>query len=253
MPDTWPAKSLGTTALSAYAACVSTRATQVVMGGCHSLMEVDGVLHGDPLEASALEGIRWKWDAVSHTARPDDGKTVVALESDGNGKGGSADNDDREKPTGSGNKKTEDKPGAKAEKKKKGGRRKTKPRGGGGSGKADSDERGAEKASGDGVSVEVWRRYAFSSQLQRMSVVAKVCGGSAALTDKEGVPEVSGGGQRQRRVSAIQGENAAAGRPARLPLPARCQRFLISTSETTCNTRTYVRHNVRNISMSAAP
>lgn len=194
-------------------------AIQVVVGGCHSLMDVDGVLHGDPLEASALEGIRWKWDAVSHTAHPDDGETVVALESGGGGggKGGCADDDDdRDKSTGGNNRKPEGKPGAKAEK-RKGGRRKTKARGG--SGNSGSDERGVEKASGDGVSVAVWRRYAFSSQLQRMSVVAEVYGGSAGLTDKEGVPEVSGGGQWQRRRGVCHSRRILrpAG-PARLPL-----------------------------------
>ncbi|CAN0223807.1 unnamed protein product, partial [Ectocarpus sp. 8 AP-2014] len=165
-------------------------AIQVVVGGCHSLMDVDGVLHGDPLEASALEGIRWRWDAVSHTARPDDGEPVVALESDGGGGGGKGgcadDDDDSEKSTDGNSRKPEGKPGAKVEI-KKGGRRKTKARGG--SRNAGSHERGVEKASGDGVSVAVWRRYAFSSQLQRMSVVAEVCGGSAGLADKEGVPE----------------------------------------------------------------
>ncbi|CAB1107624.1 unnamed protein product [Ectocarpus sp. CCAP 1310/34] len=162
-------------------------AAEAVVGGCHSLMDVDGVLHGDPLEASALEGIRWKWDALSHTARPDDGETAVSQRSDGGGgKGGCADDeDDRDKSTGGHRRKPEGKPGAKAE--KKGGRRKTKARGG--SGNSGSDERGVEKASGDGISVAVWRRYAFSSQLQRMSVVAEIYGGSAGLTNKEGVPE----------------------------------------------------------------
>ncbi|CAM9874653.1 unnamed protein product [Ectocarpus sp. 6 AP-2014] len=185
------AVSLGHSARSGGTAAGSERpglAAEVVVGGCHSLMDVDGVLHGDPLEASALEGIRWKWDAVSHTARPDDGEPAVALHSDGDGgKGGCAnDDDDSDKSTGGNSRKPEGKPGAKVEK-KKGGRRKTKARGA--SGNTGSHERGVEKTSGDGVSVGVWRRYAFSSQLQRMSVVAEVCGGSADLTDKEGVPE----------------------------------------------------------------
>ncbi|CAM9239935.1 unnamed protein product [Ectocarpus sp. 12 AP-2014] len=186
------AVSLGHSARSGGTAAGSERpglAAEVVVGGCHSLMDVDGVLHGDPLEASALEGIRWKWDAVSHTARPDDCETAVSQRSDGGGGGkvGCADDDDdRDRSTGGNSRKPEGQPGAKAEK-KKGGRRKTKATSG--SGNSDSDERGVEKASADGVSVEVWRRYAFSSQLQRMSVVAEVCGGSAGLTNKEGVPE----------------------------------------------------------------
>ncbi|CAN0026364.1 unnamed protein product [Pylaiella littoralis] len=106
---------------------------EVVVGGCHSLMDVDGVLHGDPLEASALEGIRWDWNATSHTAHP---RTTSVHRSS-----------KRSKDKGTGEE-------------------------------------------GGGVSVAVWRRYAFSSQLQRMSVIAEVSGGAALTGEGAAVPQV---------------------------------------------------------------
>lgn len=147
---------------------------KVVVGGCHSLMNVDGVLHGDPLEASALEGIKWTWNAGSHTAHPKTSQigsfneTAASKSSDGDT-----------------NSDTTVVPKRRSRKRKSRGDRKIKE---------NAEEKEAEEArepvkdAGDGVSVAVWRRYAFSSQLQRMSVVAEVEGGE--LTARTGVPEV---------------------------------------------------------------
>ncbi|CAM9685835.1 unnamed protein product, partial [Hapterophycus canaliculatus] len=117
--------------------------TQVVIGGCHSLMDVDGVLNGDPLEVSALEGIHWNWNSSSHIARS--GKEAVASKNETE----SVDFD------GDGGKESEAvvANGAEGEEEAKEG-----------------------KVEPDDVSVCVWRRYAFSSQLQRMSVIAEVSG-----------------------------------------------------------------------------
>lgn len=101
-------------------------------------MDVGGVLHGDPLEASALEGIRWDWNATSHTASP----RVESVDSHKNGA--------RKKRT----KETE---------------------------VVEED---------DGVAVAVWRRHAFSSQLQRMSVIAEVSGSVGMTGDGPASPEV---------------------------------------------------------------
>lgn len=160
---------------------------QVVIGGCHSLMDVDGVLHGDPLEASALEGIRWSWNATSHTARPRSGDAVgsepAGVVSGGSGDGETAAAEEGEKDAKRGARRTGAKEGAV---------------GGGG---------GAQgPGGGAGVAAAVWRRYAFSSQLQRMSVIAEVSGGgvggvgggsvgsggggAASLTAEDAGPEV---------------------------------------------------------------
>lgn len=128
--------------------CISI---QAVVGGCHSLTRMNGTLRGDPLEASALEGVGWTWDPITHTARPatvpssNNNTTIATPTSDmvhkGEGRGGEA-----------------------------------------------TIGTGKHGGQGGDVSVAVWRRHAFSSQLQRMSVVAEVSG--AGLTADEGVPEV---------------------------------------------------------------
>eukprot|EP00903_Cladosiphon_okamuranus_P019215 g17669.t1 len=140
---------------------VSELAAEVVIGGCHSLMDVDGVLHGDPLEASALDGIGWSWNATSHTARPRSGdadaSNPVSVASE--------DSIVDEAPT-----------------------KKSKERAGVG-----ENGEGVGEGSG-GVATTVWRRYAFSSQLQRMSVIAEVSGarggvGAVSLTSEDEGPE----------------------------------------------------------------
>ncbi|CAM9371373.1 unnamed protein product, partial [Discosporangium mesarthrocarpum] len=115
---------------------------KVVLGGCHSLIEVGGSLRGDPLEVSALEGINWTWDNNGRVARP-----APATPSSNNSTTSASD-------------------------------------AGGEEGKG---ERGGEgEGEGEGApSVHVWRRYPFSSQLQRMSAVAEVQG-----LGRDGRPEV---------------------------------------------------------------
>lgn len=41
----------------------------LVLGGCHSLMAVNGTLVGDPLEVSALGGVGWAYNATSCVAQ----------------------------------------------------------------------------------------------------------------------------------------------------------------------------------------
>lgn len=143
-------------------------------------MDVDGVLRGDPLEASALEGIRWSWNATSHTARPRSGDASDGSEPASAGSEGSAGGEAEAKKS-------------KKEKKKKATRRKAK--------------KGGVDRAGDGsggVAATVWRRYAFSSQLQRMSVIAEVSGGgggAASLTAEDAEPEV----RHEGRLSFFEG------------------------------------------------
>lgn len=150
-----------------------------------------------------MKGIHWAWDATSHTARPqrsDVGfnETVVSKNVEG-----------KESPSSAPGKR---RPRADLGQKSRG------ADGGGGRGErleaveaeisetenaaeaaseeADNevaDVKGGEGAGeagevGGDAAVEVWRRYAFSSQLQRMSVVVEVSG--RGLTADEGEPEV---------------------------------------------------------------
>lgn len=140
-------------------------------------MSVDGVLRGDPLEASALEGIRWAWNATSHTARPrqDPGydDTFVSNPNGGSYKETVETNQDIEGDN------TKNTPMGKSEENADDDSIAT------GDGEGVVLKGGAED---DTVAVEVWRRYAFSSQLQRMSVVAEVKG--VGLTAEAKTPEV---------------------------------------------------------------
>ena len=136
----------------------------MVVAGCHSLTSVDDILHGDPLEASALEGIRWQWNATSHIARPRPFSTGIDTCP-------SPDTTQTKQPQ----KKQLNKSVSNS-----------------------VDDSGREPiAGGDGddqqeadISVRVLRRHAFSSQLQRMSVVAEVLAGGGGLTANKGIPEV---------------------------------------------------------------
>ena len=38
--------------------------------GCHSLVDIDGKVMGDPLEEAALRSIKWKYDPASGTCQP---------------------------------------------------------------------------------------------------------------------------------------------------------------------------------------
>lgn len=144
-------------------------------------MDVDGVLHGDPLEASALEGIRWSWNASSHTAHPRSGGDADGLSHASVVSEGSTVDETKTKKS-----------------EKEATRREAKGGGVGGKGE------GVGEGSG-GVTTTVWRRYAFSSQLQRMSVIAEVSGGrgrggAASLTSKDEGPEVRHSCHRSRCV-----------------------------------------------------
>lgn len=145
-------------------------------------MNVDGVLHGDPLEASALQGIQWAWNATTHTAYP---------LRDVNNSSSSLQKSTRDStPESAGKDKREDMDRVRSKSRRRGlfatGSVQASPLGSGeGSGVATSEAGGA---AGDGLSVGVWRRHSFSSQLQRMSVIAEVDG--RGLTAKEGSSEV---------------------------------------------------------------
>ncbi|CAM9834772.1 unnamed protein product [Scytosiphon promiscuus] len=178
---------------------------EVVIGGCHSLMDVAGVLHGDPLEVSALEGILWSWNASSHIATPR--KEVVAPQNEtetvdsGGGEGSEGDAVGVDGKDSGGKKRSKSSGDVKRQEVKvkasgsvsrgkaqedasiKNG---SKTASKGSKGRAGAGEEG--EAGSDGVSVGVWRRYAFSSQLQRMSVIAEVFG-SEALTGAKRKPE----------------------------------------------------------------
>eukprot|EP01147_Barroeca_monosierra_P010353 gene10353-2488_t len=41
-----------------------------VISGCHSLVDIDGKVTGDPVEEAALKAIKWKFDPVTATAKP---------------------------------------------------------------------------------------------------------------------------------------------------------------------------------------
>lgn len=209
-------------------------------------MSLDGVLHGDPLEASALEGIGWHWNATSHIARPQHPEDDICESSVLNSAKDKVEDTKPTSPSGP----SKDHPKASANKTAEvsgaaGKREETceaesamesaideesevagdanevaagakKVAGGaievtGGAnevavgsnevaagakevtggvkevrGGAKEVAGGAENA--DDVAVAVWRRHAFSSQLQRMSVVAEVSG--VGLAAEKGVPEV---------------------------------------------------------------
>lgn len=170
-----------------------------MIGGCHSLIKTNGVLRGDPLEASALEGIRWDWDPSSRTASP---IKASAENSARNSKGGDVEGSHKkasrkrrrkfaeassevENEAGTpGDSGSTASPGRQDEATE--GERK-------GEGEASPSRHDMEEGLDDGrmgeaMQVTVWRRHAFSSQLQRMSVVAEVSG--AGLTADKDVPEV---------------------------------------------------------------
>lgn len=149
---------------------------------------MDGALHGDPLEASALEGIRWDWNATSHTARPRD---LRRKSYDNRGTG------NRVNASANPDRKTQRKEEHRVQAEARCGIADAASKSVGDLG-GESVSNGAVDGSTvdvgfggaeSGMSVSVWRRHAFSSQLQRMSVVAEVSG-IEGLTEEAGVPEV---------------------------------------------------------------
>ena len=53
--------------------------TQMVVAGCHSLIDVDGKILGDPVEQTALEFIAWKYFASENRAVSPDGKREIKI------------------------------------------------------------------------------------------------------------------------------------------------------------------------------
>ncbi|CAJ1410917.1 unnamed protein product [Effrenium voratum] len=50
--------------------CEAETTAALVLAACHSLVQVDGNLSGDPIEVAALEGIGWSYDSQAETASP---------------------------------------------------------------------------------------------------------------------------------------------------------------------------------------
>jgi len=57
----------------------SAAAAALVLSSCHSLVDMDGKLSGDPIEVAALETIGWTYDAEAETSKPTvaDGKALT--------------------------------------------------------------------------------------------------------------------------------------------------------------------------------
>lgn len=53
-------------------------AAALVLSTCHSLVDLDGALSGDPIEVAALEGIGWTYDAEAETAKPGTDRKALA-------------------------------------------------------------------------------------------------------------------------------------------------------------------------------
>eukprot|EP00051_Salpingoeca_urceolata_P028599 m.487572 g.487572 ORF g.487572 m.487572 type:complete len:1322 (-) comp25148_c0_seq1:70-4035(-) len=49
----------------------------IVIGGCHSLVKIDGKVAGDPLELAAVKAIGWEYEPVSSTAKPNPEKRAA--------------------------------------------------------------------------------------------------------------------------------------------------------------------------------
>eukprot|EP01062_Namystynia_karyoxenos_P012094 TRINITY_DN14338_c0_g1_i1.p1 TRINITY_DN14338_c0_g1~~TRINITY_DN14338_c0_g1_i1.p1 ORF type:complete len:1561 (+),score=701.51 TRINITY_DN14338_c0_g1_i1:139-4821(+) len=128
----------------------------MVLAGCHSLLHLEGQgIVGDPIELAALNGVEWRYDAAKQTARPGNWeakeKGLKKLE---NELRGLDKNPERKK---------------KVEKQLADAKQ--------------SIEEDRKRAERDKRSVAIVHRHHFSSQLQRMSVIARV----------EGAPAGSGG------------------------------------------------------------
>ena len=56
----------------------ASEAAALVLAGCHSLVDVEGVgLIGDPIELAGLQGVQWHYDARKQLAQPDFGKRAA--------------------------------------------------------------------------------------------------------------------------------------------------------------------------------
>ncbi|CAM9477232.1 unnamed protein product, partial [Phaeothamnion confervicola] len=151
----------------------------LVLGGCHSVVSSDvtggdGGLLGDPMELAVLAGIGWGYDSAARVAAPLDSLAAAAATTAAPTGGTAADTAASAVNSCSGTASAGDRSGI----------------GGGGSGSSDSGtggggwsgrggggwggNGGGGGGGGGGPSVRVLHRYPFTSQLQRMSVVAEV-------------------------------------------------------------------------------
>ena len=138
----------------------SARALQevaVVIGGCQSLLQVDGRLLGDPIELAALRAIGWDYDAEKGVARAED--SVAAKEKalkEAEAKAAALQRQG-DKASAADNRKAAD--GVEEARKA-----------------IARAERRRDNAAVKGVAVRPVQRHHFSSALQRMSTVAHVSG-----------------------------------------------------------------------------
>lgn len=115
----------------------SSPAAALVLATCHSLVDLEGKLTGDPIEVAALQGIGWSYDAGAEVARPNVLSAEVTTLADGSAteEGGT---------TSSSSPETAAAPAT------------------------DSNSKNEVE------SVRITQRFHFASQLQRMAVVAEV-------------------------------------------------------------------------------
>jgi manganese-transporting P-type ATPase len=47
-----------------------SKTSSIIIGGCHSLVQIDGKIYGDPLEQAALFAVKWEYDPKSNKSKP---------------------------------------------------------------------------------------------------------------------------------------------------------------------------------------
>jgi len=143
----------------------------VVLSGCHSLIEVDGKLLGDPIEVASLKGICWSYEPGSSTATPTAWRAKEQL---------------LQKQKEHMEKLNDDIPADKKEKEELTKKLKDLKTG------LEKDKTESKK-----LAVKIQQRFHFSSELQRMSTICKVTSStdktqSGAYTLVKGSPEAVG-------------------------------------------------------------
>jgi cation-transporting ATPase 13A1 len=48
----------------------ATPLTSIILGGCHSLISIDGKISGDPVEEAAIHSIGWTYDPLRDASYP---------------------------------------------------------------------------------------------------------------------------------------------------------------------------------------